>query len=230
MVKLDARDRAQLVVIAYQTGLVRAGTGLRTLCNRPGVPPDAVVATAVRSTPKKPTVAGRGLRGPHGTIVCMATYLYRLGRFAFRRRRLVVLVWLGIAGRWHRRRGDPVGSDRRRLLDPRDRVATGGRPARRAVPAGRRRRAPPPGSSSRHPTARRSRSPANSAVVDEHPGPGPPAPQVAEVADPFPGQGDLGRRPDRLRPGRVRRHAAGGDRRGAGRGRHRGRSRLAPPG
>jgi len=26
MVKLDARDRAQLVVIAYQTGLVRAGT------------------------------------------------------------------------------------------------------------------------------------------------------------------------------------------------------------
>ena len=28
MVKLDARDRAQLVVIAYQTGLVRAGTTL----------------------------------------------------------------------------------------------------------------------------------------------------------------------------------------------------------
>ena len=26
----------------------------------------------------------------------MATYLYRLGRFAFRRRRLVVLVWLGL--------------------------------------------------------------------------------------------------------------------------------------
>ncbi|MEU4197038.1 MMPL family transporter [Kribbella sp. NPDC026611] len=28
----------------------------------------------------------------------MATYLYRLGRFAFRRRRLVVLIWLGLLG------------------------------------------------------------------------------------------------------------------------------------
>ena len=26
----------------------------------------------------------------------MATYLYRLGRFAFRRRRFVVLIWLGL--------------------------------------------------------------------------------------------------------------------------------------
>jgi DNA-binding NarL/FixJ family response regulator len=34
MMKLDARDRAQLVVIAYQSGLVRAG-----VVDQPGVRP-----------------------------------------------------------------------------------------------------------------------------------------------------------------------------------------------
>ena len=87
----------------------------------------------------------------------MATYLYRLGRWSYDRRRIVLGALAGRAGRRRRARRRVLGPDQQQVRGPGHRVPAGAGAAR--AEATRRRAAPTPASSSPLPKARRSTTP-----------------------------------------------------------------------
>ncbi|MCQ0017933.1 hypothetical protein [Actinomadura madurae] len=117
----------------------------------------------------------------------MAVVLARLGRFCFRRRGLVVLLWAGLlvlSVSGAALLSEPGAG---RLLGPRHRGAARERPGRGAVPAGRGG-----GASARVvfavPAGRSLVAPATRAAVEQAVARIEAAPKVAEVASPTPGR------------------------------------------
>ena len=96
----------------------------------------------------------------------MATYLFRLGRAAYIRRRLVLGIWIVLLVSSVARRRDALGTDLERVLHPGHRGAAGDRHAASASSRSWRHRAPPPASCSWRRAGTSLSDEANRAAVD----------------------------------------------------------------